>query len=523
MNSPISLEWLSKTSFGRLSLEKYLMRDFPEFYEYLTNNYTFTDNIREKVYCFYMGIEAQPTCPICGKPCKFHGYTYGYSKFCGSRCAGSCEDVRQKVVDSLVEKYGEDYTRKMAENIRQTILEKYGTDNIMKLDVIKEKVKDTCRKRYGVDNAMQSEACKEKSKKTCIEKYGSEYYLTSEKHKSVRKSALEKSQQTCVKKYGYPSATQNPEVKKKISDTVQLKYGVSWSCMRSAAHNSHNYKSSPNETFARLLENNNIDYTREFIINDYSYDFRVGAILIEINPSATHNINWNPYGGKLQDKSYHKRKTINAIEAGYRCIHIWDWDDVEKIIHILSPKERIYARNCQIKEVKYKDIKSFQEKNHLQGYCRGQKICLALIYNDEIVEVITFGKPRYNKKYQYELIRLCTDNRYIIVGGTEKLFNYFLKKYQPMSIISYCDMSKFTGHVYDKLGFVLEKDPQPCCHWYNYKTHIHITNSLLLSIGYDKLFGTEFGKGCSNEQLMLQSKYIQVYDCGQALYKYIKQ
>ena len=64
---------------------------------------------------------------------------------------------------------------------------------------------------------------------------------------------------------------------------------------------------------------------------------------------------------------------------------------------------------------------------------------------------MTFGKPRYNKKYDYELIRYCSSKN--IVGGVEKLFNYFLKNIEFNIIISYCDLSKFEGNTYIKLGF----------------------------------------------------------------------
>lgn len=49
-----------------------------------------------------------------------------------------------------------------------------------------------------------------------------------------------------------------------------------------------------------------------------------------------------------------------------------------------------------------------------------------------------------------------------------------------------------------------------------------ITNNLLLQRGYDQLFGTDFGKGTSNEQLMIENGWLPVYDCGQVVYQYIK-
>lgn len=142
-----------------------------------------------------------------------------------------------------------------------------------------------------------------------------------------------------------------------------------------------------------------------------------------------------------------------------------------------------------------------------------------MFYNEELVEVITFGKPRYNKRYEWELLRLCIKPGYRIAGGSEKLFNYFIKQNNPTSIISYCDLSKFVGNVYNRLGFKLLYKTKPNKHWS--KGTKHITNNLLLQRGYDQLFNTNYGKGTSNEELMISSGWVEVYDCGQGVYTYI--
>ena len=138
---------------------------------------------------------------------------------------------------------------------------------------------------------------------------------------------------------------------------------------------------------------------------------------------------------------------------------------------------------------------------------------LGLYYNNELVELMTFGKPRYNKNYEWELLRLCSHKDYKIIGGAEKLFIYFIRNYSPKSIISYCDYSKFSGDVYNRLGFKKMKNSTPSKHWYNGKQHI--TDNLLRHRGYDQLFNTHYGKGTSNEQLMLENGFVEIYDCGQ--------
>ena len=131
---------------------------------------------------------------------------------------------------------------------------------------------------------------------------------------------------------------------------------------------------------------------------------------------------------------------------------------------------------------------------------------------------MTFGKPRYTQKYEYELLRLCTGHGLSVTGGASKLFNYFVKHYQSKSIISYCDLAKFTGHVYEQIGMKLDHTTAPAKVWS--KGNSRITDNLLRQRGFDALFKTSYGKGTSNEQLMIDHNWLPVYDCGQAVYTY---
>ena len=50
-----------------------------------------------------------------------------------------------------------------------------------------------------------------------------------------------------------------------------------------------------------------------------------------------------------------------------------------------------------------------------------------------------------------------------------------------------------------------------------------ITDNLLRQRGYDQLFNTSFGKGTSNEELMIKDNWLPVYDCGQGVFEYRKE
>lgn len=280
--------------------------------------------------------------------------------------------------------------------------------------------------------------------------------------------------------------------------------------------------SGPNLAFEKLLKDNNIDYEREYSLDKKRFDFKVGNVLIEINPTFTHNSTYTPFEyNKPLDKNYHKNKTLIANKYNFRCIHIFDWEDQNKILKLLSrQKTNIAARDCMIKLVEKQEAIDFLFENHLQNYAK-DSIRYGLYYNNELVAIMTFKKPRYNKNYEYELVRYCT--KYNVLGGAEKLFKHFINDIKPGSIISYCDLSKFSGSTYIKLNFTLLKNNTPSKHWYNLKTKEHYTDSLLRQQGFSRLI-----HGCDakddnldssdNKTLMINAGFVEVYDCGQATY-----
>lgn len=311
-----------------------------------------------------------------------------------------------------------------------------------------------------------------------------------------------------------PGRPRSPESLEKARQTCLERYGVEWACQRQDAR-LKGQNSTANIEFENLLKENKIEYEREFPIGSYSYDFKIGKYFIEIDPYATHNSTWGIRSNSPKSSNYHKQKSDLAKKHGYFCVHKFDWDDSQKIIELLRQKQQIGARECQIREVSKEDAEKFIDYYHLQGYAK-DNIRLGLYYADTLVSLMTFGKPRYNKKYEYELIRYCSI--LAVAGGSEKLFNYFIKSYKPTSVISYCDEAKFTGKTYTKLGFKCIRNGRPAKHWYNPKTKQHVTDNLLRQRGFDQLFKTNYGKGTSNETLMLEAGFVEVYDCGQATY-----
>lgn len=403
-------------------------------------------------------------------------------------------------------------------SIIETVQSKYGVENVSQIPEVRNKIENslikTTQEKYGYNHPFLVPSIRDKAKDAIEKIYGVRNPFHSY---IIRKRAAD----TRFKRYGYRQGWNIDTMAK----NNEIKYGFKWNCQLPQCNDAltrTGKDSKVNIEFAKQLEDNNIDFEREYSIKGYTFDFKIDETLVEINPFPTHNSTWGLYGNP-KDINYHFNKTLLAKENNYRCIHIWDWDDKDKIIKSLVKRDTIYARQCIIKEVSNEDTSDFLNKYHYQNTCKEQKIRLGLYYNNTLIQIMTFGTPRYNKNYEYELLRLCTAFGIKVVGGSKKLFTHFINKYKPKSVISYCDNSKFNGQVYIDLGFKLKSYGKPTKHWYNHKIKSHVTDNLLRQRGFDQLFGNlfgKYGKGTSNSDLMLENGFIEIYDCGQSVYDY---
>lgn len=246
------------------------------------------------------------------------------------------------------------------------------------------------------------------------------------------------------------------------------------------------------------------------------------SVAIEFNGSY-----WNSYPNK--EKDYHQQKTLACAQKGIRLIHIFEYEWADKEIQeklkqiirssISNNSNILYARNLSIYEPSIEEAKDFENKYHLQGYT-SDSIRIGLKYNDTLVGIMTFGKPRFNNNYEYELIRLCYINDTTIVGGAERMLKYFLNKYNPNNIITYVDISKFTGNSYLKLGFKPTNNPitKPNYVWvdsHNHKLSRYMTmKSKLVEHGLGTIEQTE-------DEIMINNNYFKVYDSGNIRLSYI--
>ena len=256
------------------------------------------------------------------------------------------------------------------------------------------------------------------------------------------------------------------------------------------------------------------------ILNGQEIDIYIPSHKFAIEFNGTY---W--HSELYKDKKYHQNKSIAGFKAGIHILHIFEheWLNPTKkemikdiIINKLTQNKLVlYAKRCHVEHVNSKEAIDFTNKYHLQGGI-GAEIRYGLYLDNELIGLMTFGRPRFNKEAEFELIRLIWKSGVNVVGGAEKLFKAFITEYKPSSIISYCDISKFNGAVYFKLGFRMnpKEITPPNYVWVNPKTMDVLTR---YQTQKHKLIEAGFGIEEDTESSIMNKRgYIKVYDSGNA-------
>lgn len=176
----------------------------------------------------------------------------------------------------------------------------------------------------------------------------------------------------------------------------------------------------------------------------------------------------------------------------------------------------IYARKCEVREVGAASASAFLRENHLQGPVNSP-VRLGLYSGEELAALMTFGKCRFDKKHEWELVRFCSKLNTRVVGGAGKLLRRFEKNYMPKSLVTYADRRWSVGGLYRKLGFSFVKNSPPN-YWYadnavrrysRVKFQKHRLKDLLEKFDPEK----------SEVENMRDNGYFRVFDCGNMVFE----
>lgn len=395
-------------------------------------------------------------------------------------------EIRKKTQQTNLKKYGsksplgnEVIYHRASIRARESIINKYGVDNTAKVESIKQKIsqahksettkqkkKETLKRRYGVNavNVSQIPAIKNKIRKTMRNMFGGwkgqEQILHIDKYHDAnfwQKNFIDDEGyldvRTCSTFFGISYQTVYAQAKR-----LNLDFKV----RRQISFEEREVLAFIQELRPDLeIRLNTRDVISPLEIDIYIPDLKLG---IEYDGLYWHSVGKQPYDN-LSEYDYQrdrlKRKFTEAHNRDILLLDIYDleWHDEIKgkiwksiIKYKLGLATRIHARDCKVVELDSDTTTNFLIHNHLQGPVIGASVRLGLIWEDEVVAVMTFGKSRYTE-HEWELYRFANKINLTVVGGMSKLFTYFIDHYEPTSVISYANKRWSKGDVYKKLGF----------------------------------------------------------------------
>lgn len=506
---------------GYKTKESWLKKNQKELYDKIINhNKTSLKDIsfKEKIWFYFNGISEQPKCISCENKVKFRNrLDKPYGDFCSLQCANNNKKLllkRQKQANQI--KFGVDFYPNHSDFVnkqKKTKLLKYKNENYNNV----EKSKQTKLLRYNDKNYNNIE----KYKKTNLKKYNNQNFSKSDEYKkqseikyislypTLNFKKINKSE-VSVKCGGCNLIYKTN--KQLIYERIKRNYDPCTICNPIGNQN----RSELEKQFCEFLDHNKIEYFTNKKIGEQNIEidilltkFNIG---IEINGVYWHN-------ELFKDKTFHLNKTNICKENDIDLIHIFEdeWlykkEIVKSIIlnKVNKTKNKIYGRNCVVKEISSSDLSNFLINNHIQGNVQSS-VRLGLFLNEELLSVMSFSKGRVlmsGKKNEWELNRFCNKINYTIIGGSSKLLSYFKKTYNPQFIISYSDIRLYNGIMYSNLGFQKKSQSLPN-YWYVVngirKHRFNYRKSSLVKEGFD-IKKTE-------KQIMLERKIYKIYDCG---------
>ena len=379
---------------------------------------------------------------------------------------GTCDllnskESREKAKQTNLERYGSTcpiVNKEVFNKAMMTNLRKYGVVNARQSDIVSEKIKKTNLERYGVEHAFQRQDVIKKSRNTMIERYGVKSIIEHQCLDQNFAKIISTDSKSDIRQYfidNFKNMTFN-----EISEIVGLSPSRIGEIVRSyELEDILNIKSNASHLETDLLHIinglgiTNVVCNTKSILGNYELDIYLPdhKIAIEFNGNYWHS-------NLHKDKKYHYNKSLKCQELGIRLIHVYEYEwnnPITRNIIISLIKiscgivdTKIYARQCEIREISNKEAKDFNNLNHIQHH-RHAKITYGLFYKNELVQLMSFSK---HKDYEWEIIRGCPGSNNIVIGGVSKLFKHFIKEHNPSQVFSYCDFNKFDGKSYEAIG-----------------------------------------------------------------------
>ena len=267
--------------------------------------------------------------------------------------------------------------------------------------------------------------------------------------------------------------------------------------------------------YIKSIYDGNIIQSNRSILSGKELDIYLPDYKIAIEYNGLYSHQHRPSETKeclIKGKSYHLQKTLHCAKQGIHLLQFYsdEWllkEDIVKsvIASKLNLNQKIFARKCEKIILETHQKNNFLNDNHIQGEDKS-KIKLGLLYEDDLVCVMTFCKSRFNKNYKWELSRFSNKMGINVIGGFSKLLKWFRKDYDG-NIVSYADRRYSNGNVYLKNGFENIRVNSPSYYYIDKNCNKRYNRMMFQK----KIIGAY---DCTEYEKAREMGYNKIYDCG---------
>lgn len=411
------------------------------------------------------------------------------------------------------------------EKRKQNCLEKYGVDNPSKLKSTQEKIRNTNLIRYGATSPGKNEDVKNKQRATLKDRYGDTNpgaqanHIKFLKYRDTQSDALEL------------EWLDKKDFRGKYDENGPILY--SFKCLRCGNVFKDDFHSREpvcrvcnpsfagkskieDEIYAFLKEKYNgtiIRHDRKLLSGkELDFYFPEKKLAIEFNGTWWHGYKFGEEMPVSEFKQRHEWKRLECQKHGIRLLNIDEADYLDRpkvfqsfMLDCLLDRQKVYARDCILREVDKRTAKEFCEKYHVNGW-RASSVAYGLFHDNELLCVASFSK---HLKYGWECIRLCYKTGVSITGGWEKIQKHFGKQF-----LHYVNLNFFSGENKTGCGyrFVFHRTDIV------YRNRLQTKENIMKYVKKDYVYNSSL----SNFQNCLAGGGIAIFDCGNDIRVYNK-
>lgn len=285
-------------------------------------------------------------------------------------------------------------------------------------------------------------------------------------------------------------------------------------------HNQLHNISIPEQIVNSILSELRIEYTHQFELGHYIYDFKVGQLLIEVQGEYWHK----------DTIAKDSAKATYAANNGYEVLHIWEneFNEESKVRNLILTRLKLIEQeqvnysfdDVKIKEIDTKEARIFLGRYHYLPAISKSGRHIGAYLEDKLIGVVTFSgvvrkesadRLKVSTSQIRELSRFCIHPTYQKKNFGSWLLSRSIKKYiadinsNIVVFISFADHDQgHTGTIYKAAGWTHDGEVDG---------HYYYRSADGLRVHKKTVWDRAKKFGISETEYAIKHKYIKV-NCG---------